>query len=216
MLFRDLLTTTLLLTTRKGVPRNYVSTKLEDDIEYFISLFEGSEKPVYIGGGIAMSVHVGHIFREHKDFDIMVFVEDFPSIVEHLSRKGYEVVTRTFLTHISKNFNIQCVAPIDPKDVDMKNPGKMHIKILKKNSHTIRGKMKRTDFFEIFFLQRYDDGVHLVNNNNFVPWEDWYPARKISDKSNLLLPNIQYRKYSPPKSENQIKDYEMAGILYTN
>ena len=212
MRFSDILSTRFLRTTRAGIERPWIPTNLEDDVQFMATLFEGIECPVYLIGGIGMALRVGHFYREHKDFDLAIFTDELPIVMRHLEKRNYLITTRRFMTHISPKYNIQAVTTYDPKRANIPNPEKLHTRGLKKSGPLVRVHFKRTDYFDIFFLGKSDGGVIAHGFKVVIPWNDFLPAEKISEKSNLLLPNLNYKRYLPPRKGKQQQDFDMNGL----
>ena len=113
MRFSDLLPTTFLITKRSGVTPSRDLSNLKDDVDFFVSLFEGAGFPVYLGGGVGLALRAGYFYRNHEDFDIMVFVENLPMLVRHPAGRGYLVAKRSFMVHLSSEYRLESLAPFD-------------------------------------------------------------------------------------------------------
>ena len=72
--------------------------------------------------------------------------------------------------------------------------------------------MSRTEYFDVFFLGKSEQGVIVHGFNTVIPWHDFLPAQKISQNSSLMLPNLTYKKYLPPRSKAQLTDFEQLGL----
>ena len=67
----------------------------------------------------------------------------------------------------------------------------------------------RETYFDIFFQSRVDDGVYLHWPRIIVPYDEFFPAKPVMEGSGLMLPNLNFKKYLPPRVPCQVEDFEI-------
>ena len=136
-------------------------------------------------------------------------------MIDHIERKGHSVVKRYFMTRISSTHNIQALFPFKAEEIEKSNISDLRIRVIKKNDRLLRIKVPRRDYFDIFFFGNREDGVKPYGYRGFIPWDDFLPIEKISEKSSLVLPNINYKKHLPPLTDRQEVDFQKTGLNFT-
>ncbi len=209
----DLLDTSMVITRRKRSRKSPAEFfALRKEVEKLARIFIGSESPVYFAGGLAMALHQKEFYRNHKDFDLSIFVEDLPGIARHLEFKGYQLVARYFTTHISSGHNMQLVAPLDIRRISKEDPGTIRVRGMIKRRIPFCYVDERQTFFDIFFQSKMPDGVFLHWPKVTVPWDDYMPATPVLEGSALMLPNLNFKKYLPPTMPRQFIDFKKANF----
>ena len=197
---------------RKGIKNFRPISDLDEELSTLIELFQGIGCQVFLVGGIGMAVRQGKFYRNHKDFDLAVFTEDLAEFREYLKGRGYRFVRRSFVAKIAPKLYIQFYVPFDPASIRRLYAGKHVVKLLKtgrEKAFRIRG---RLELIDVLLLGKADKGVYDYAYRAIIPWKDFLPIEKLTDESNLLLPNIAYKKYLPSYTQRSKEDLNIAGI----
>ena len=212
MKLSDLRTLTWVIRPRHKKLKPDSIENLRSDVNFLAGLFEKSDFNVYLVGGVGMAIRGDTYYRNHRDLDVAIFSEDLEKILIHLQALDYRVMSKHFSTHISPWHNMQIVSRFDKTENLTKNPDLLKVRVIKKGRALFRYARHRVDYFDVFFLGRTKEGVILHGYNAIVPWGDFLPTNSITDESNLILPNIRYKQYLPPKKKKEKTDFEVAGI----
>ena len=187
-------------------------SSLESDLQELTELFRGMPCKIFLTGGVAMSLYAGKIYRYHHDFDTGIFSEDLETVAVHLKKKGYRLVKRVMMTHLSPRMDLQVVKDFDTARLSQYPHGALRIRALKKG-RSFKIFRNRSHFFDIFLWKKTDEGVYPVGYRKPIPWEDFYPDKAIDKDSSIYLPNINHKKHLSPTTSKQQEDYDQAGML---
>ncbi len=170
------------------------------------------ECEAYFTGGAGLALSQGELYRHHKDFDIAVFFDDLETVASHLKSKGYNLVKKSFMTHLSPWHDIQVMTELDPKKFDLSMRDKLKIKYLKMGSpfRIIRRLNHLVDLF--IWISVEGGGVSPPFHNTTIPLEHIYPTVRITEKSRLVFPNKIHKEYIPVWNDRQLIDHEKAGM----
>jgi hypothetical protein len=211
MKISEFLSSTIIVNPRKGKFNASTLKRLEEDVDQLCQLFREVDFEVFLTGGVGLAMHQDRFYRYHKDIDMAIFKEDLPKLSEYLNGRGYRVVKRYFMTHLSPRLDMHIVAPFDINRIGNEIPISKKIRGLQSGSR-YRYRSSRVMIFDVFLWQRSGNGVVPVGYDTIIPWEDFYPATKARNDTNLLLPNINHKKHLPPRVRYQLIDYEVAGL----
>ncbi len=211
--YKDILRSSILINRRNRKSTSPAALEtLSEEVQNLAQLFIGAQCPVYLAGGVSMALHQDRFYRNHKDFDIAIFVDDLPTLASHLESRGYELVVRYFTTHISPWHNIQWVAPLDINRIGREEPGSVRVRGMKKNRNPIRYMNHRDTYFDIFFQSKLERGAFLHWPKVIIPWDDFFPAKPVIEGSSLLLPNLNHKKHLPVHVPRQVEDFLVANM----
>ena len=182
------------------------------DVHIMSDLFKEIPVKVYLVGGIGMAIRRNHFYRNHRDLDVAIFTEDMESFFEDMLKKGYHIIQKSISGHISPKHNLQVGKEIGIKELKEINPDLLKIRLLRSRSGWINYAKRRTDFFDVFFLGKEKHGVLLHGFNSFTPWSDFEPSGPVFKGSNLLLPNLNYKRHLYPQKGKELNDFRKAGI----
>ena len=182
------------------------------ELEKLNHLFTGINCPVFLVGGVGLAVRTGHFYRNHKDFDLAIFSEDFEDLSVYLQSKGYQTVQRRFTTKISKDLNVDIYKRIPTIREQTQARSKIITKILYMNRARFFRIRSRLDMMDLLLFEKTNQGVIAVGYETNIPWKDFYPLEKLSEDSMINLPNINYKKYFKPKTDRQLDDLEKVGL----
>ena len=211
MNLRKLFSATIIITRRKGKFTYGVNVRQLEDAEKLVTLFQGMTCQAYFTGGAGIAWSIGDFYRYHNDFDIAVFIDNLETLATHLKSKRFRLVKRYFITHISPWHDIQVMIDFNPRSFDQAKRDSTRLKGLIKGA-PFRVIKRRYHLFDIFAWNKSKDGVLPIGHSNIIPWNDFYPATRISVTSNLFFLNIHHKKYIPQRTEREKIDYERAGI----
>ena len=88
---------------------------LREDVDKLADLCKGLPFDVFLAGGAGMAIYNDHVYRNHVDLNVGVFLEHYDAFKKHLSSKRYTIVTKFFRTHV---FNyprrkwVQCISQL--------------------------------------------------------------------------------------------------------
>ena len=200
----------LVIGGREKQYKGFSLDELKRDLAVLANLFSTIDFPLFLTGGVSISLQLNQFYRHHEDFDLGIFVEDLPKLKKYLPKIGYDLMRRYFMTHLTPWHDLHLLTSFLPEDLKRFPPGSSRIRIVKKQA--IISNRKRTEAFDLFLWQKSDEGVIPVKNENIIPWDDFYPAKKIFPGSNLLVPNIKHKKHLTPTSKRQMMDIQRAGL----
>jgi len=204
---------TFVITRRKGKFTPKTKARQTVDAARLVKLFEGMECEAFFTGGAGLALSQGELYRNHLDFDIAVFYDDLETIAGHLQNKGYSLVKKSFMTHLSPWHDIQLMTNLDPKKFDLSTRNTLKIKILKKGT-PLRVIRKLDHLVDLFIWMKNEHSVIPAGHNTTIPLKDIYPTTRISERSSLVFPNKTHKKHIPIWTERQYIDYEKAGLEY--
>ena len=212
MKISDLRTLTWVIRPRNKKLKSDSIEYLKSDVNFLARLFEKSDFNIYLVGGVGMAIRGDSFYRNHRDLDVAIFNDDLDKLLIHLHSLDYRVMSKHFSTHISPWHNMQIVSRFDKNKNLRKDPNLLKVRVIKRGRALFRYARHRVDYFDVFFLGKTDQGVVLHGYDAIVPWEDFLPTQPITEESNLILPNINYKQYLPPKKKKEETDFEVAGI----
>ena len=201
----------IIFTKRSHNKKAHDLTNLEHEVKDLSRLFEGTSHNVFLIGGVGLALRNGGFSRDHKDFDIAIFIKDLPEITRLLTVQGFVLVRRKFFTHLFSFFDMQIVTSFDPDQIHISSKNRMRLRFLRRGP-AIRMIRSRIEMIDIFLWDKNEKGVFSYAYNLQMPWDDVRPLHKINVNSGLVIPSQQNWKYFKPKSRVQKKDFERAGI----
>ena len=202
-----------LIRKNKGTANHEENKILQFDIELLLTLFEDAPCDVFLTGGVGLAIRSQEFYRFHKDIDLAIFEDDIEQFDRHLETMNYSLVKNFFMTHISPRYDLYAVKKIAASAIRNYGSGRVKVRGLK-DGPGIRLVRRRSEIFDLFLWKKTKEGVATVGYNTTIPWKDFYPAQKLSENSQLRLPNINYKKYLAPRVPRQYIDFEQAGIQY--
>ena len=116
------------------------------------------------------------------------------------------------MTHISRKRNFQIETSFNPKNISKEYSKNFRLRIMRKKIYLPWTKIYRTDVMDLLIYTNDKYGILNHEQNIVIPFEDFFPTEKISQDSNLHIPNVKYKKHLPAYSESQRLDLELAGI----
>ena len=210
---RGIFDSKLIINTKKGKLKYRQKATLDSDLDELIDLFKGLKCPVYLVGGVGLALSIGSFKRNHKDFDLAVFKDDLAELTEFLLTSDYMLVKRSFTMKLSKDLHLQIYTPLKKEQFHLAGRTKLVVKLLRTGQNRSIYIKQRLDMIDLFIYGKNEYGVLHFGYNNFIPWDDFYPATKISDNSALELPNMSQKKYFQPRTETERSDLIRAGII---
>lgn len=183
-----------------------------NDIRVLCDLIKGLPFNVYLVGGVGMAIRENQFYRNHRDLDIAIFTQDIEAFFSHMLSKGYRVLQKSVSGHISPKHNLQVTKDISIDHLMKHNPDLLKIRMLNAGRGLIKCVNHRTDFFDVFLLGETDKGVLLHGFNAITPWKDFKPSVPVRPGSNLLLPNLNYKRYLYPVKAKEMLDFKKAGL----
>ena len=197
---------------RQGKMKYRPFEALDSELKSLIRLFRGLECPVFLLGGIGLAIRKETFYRNHKDFDLGLFIEDFPEFYKFVLARGYDIVKRTFTTRLARDVDLQIFASIPKKNREhiLRQNRKMRVAI-KPWFPKLRIK-GRLDMMDLMLFERTKDGVIACGYDIKIPWADFSPIKRISEESSVSLPNISYKRHFPVWTDDQRMDMELAGL----
>ncbi len=217
MKFKNILSLKGVLKPRHNHLNENSLDRLNNDVTAIFRLFQLADFNAYLVGGLGLAIRDDQFYRNHRDIDIAIFTEDFEKLINYLQDRNYRIMSRHLSTHISPWHNLQVVSNFDYTAAIGQDPAEWRIRVMRKGKSFVRFAGHRTDFLDIFFLGKTEDGVILHGYDAMVPWQDFLPVTQPVKDSALLLPNIRYKCYLPPISTREEIDFQKAGIqpIYT-
>ena len=182
---------------------------LQTDLSDLAQLFATVDFPLFLVGGVGVSAQLDKFYRYHNDFDLAIFVDDLHKLEQYLYGTGYLIMRQFFITHMTKKYNFYILKTYYSSEIKEIPPGAAKIRIVQ-NKRFIYNNRQRTQIMDLFLMQKSDEGVIDGKNNNIIPYEDFYPAKKPFPGSNLMVPNINFRKHIPANFAWQRLDLKMA------
>jgi hypothetical protein len=213
MNLRALSSASIIITRRKGKFTPKVRIRQQEDVEGLVKLFEGMNCEAYFTGGVGLALSLGDFYRYHKDFDVAIFHDDLERVAQHLKSKRYRLVERCFMTHLSPWHDIQVVTLRDLSRYDLARRDISKVKALKSGT-PFRVIRRLSHCFDFFIWAKREEGIIPIPHNTMIPWDDFYPTTRISEKSSLMLVNINHKKHIPVWNDKQCIDCERAGLEY--
>ncbi len=188
---------------RKNFDKNAITT-LEQDLQQLGDFVKGAEVDIYLVGGVAIALTIGHFYRNHQDFDLAIFSEDLDKFYKYITSKSYEMVTRHLSKQTSLGYHLNLVSKTNPQMVLEKNQN--YLRFLRRDHHIIQYTGNRMDYVDLFLLRKKEKTVYLVEHNLDIPSEEFFPVRShaLRSGSSLLIPNLAYR--TRMKNTKQIDD----------
>ncbi len=65
--------------------------KIKKDVTDIASVFSKSQRPWFLGGGVALELHNGEFRRTHGDYDVFIYKGDIETFIKPLKDSGYDI-----------------------------------------------------------------------------------------------------------------------------
>jgi hypothetical protein len=202
----------LLITRNEGKMKFRPLSSLDQELEDLVRLFSGLTCPVFLVGGVGLAVRFGKFYRNHKDFDLSIYIDDVVVIRKYLKQQSYNLVRRSFRIKIAPDVYIEFYKPFEFRSIKKLYAGKHVVKLLNGDRAKKLYVPRRLDLMDLLLLGRSDEGVYDFAYKIMIPWNDFLPADVLSENSSLQLPNINYRKYVPAYTERSQDDLIRVGL----
>ncbi len=184
---------------------------LRRDLSLVAGLVCGCPRPVYLVGGIGMALRAGGFWREHRDVDLAVFLDDLGAFADHMAGRGYDVVNQWLGVQMTPRLRVHLTTELDWARVQ-DDPGRLHLRLVPAWAKGFR-RPTRTQYIDLFLLARETAGVRLLGYDVTVPEDDFFPSHPVPGHDCLRMPVARYKEYLPPTNAVQLRDMARAGLV---
>lgn len=160
------------------------------DLQEISAFTQGAGFPIYLVGGVGMSLSLGHFYRSHKDIDLMIALDDLGAFCEHAGKNGYAFHRRIGRARLMGDLYALLFRNCLPGEViDRRGDG---VKLLQDGSPVMA--YGRTRCLDVYVFSEQGDGISLLESGIRIPMRDFSPAQQVHlpDGSNLLVPPPNY------------------------
>ncbi len=192
-----------------SIPGNECVRDLEKDIESFSEFTKDIAFPVYLTGGVAISIKLNDFYRHNVDIDLGIFTKDLEKFYDFLKSKNYGLVRRVFTTHISPKHTLDLVVVTNPKDI--LNKERRHLRILTNHRKNLLNVTNRTDYMDLFLYEKRDSEIFLLEENSTVPSSSFFPSsdHELNNGNHVKIPKLDYLMNLKSKWKRKIDVYDL-------
>ncbi len=201
----------LLNDRREQTPSGY-SAQEESDLAKQLDLLAWfsakSTAPVYLTGGLSLSLLQGDFHRRHHDVDFIVFESDLPEFGKYADKLGYDFFTRTASIRLASK-TLQLLMPTSSQDIIASR--KRHLRLVHRAD--ISGLRKNIDLF-VYDTSNLDAPRFVQNYGGAkIPRDSFYPITAVPYGSgNFLIPNPAHLSYfKKPTDAASALDLQLIG-----
>lgn len=179
---------------------------LEKDLDSLADFSTKTKNLPYLVGGVAIALHVGEFYRNHRDFDLALFEQDLKGFYDLSTQAGYEFYHSHFATHISKEKHMIIGSKTNPKKIKKRARG--CFAVVPKERGLVQ-EVDRGNYFHVYLLREQFGGIYLVKNNLQIDKSDFFPVVNHERETGVIrLPNMKYKSLLSANRPRQQEDME--------
>lgn len=183
--------------------------RLDEDLQALGELFGAASVPVFLVGGLGLSVRAGEARRNHADIDLAVMTHHLSALVGYLAQRGFEPAEALGAVAVSPWHRLDRTRSLRDQQLTEHLEAPLRIR---RRSANLRLSRSRVDLMDLLPITHTGDTIVLHGYDTEVPAARFFPCAPALGHTRVLLPNPAYKQALPARWPRQMRDLRAAGL----